>query len=153
MLRNHVVAKAMVAGHQQTGIDAMEKRAPFRRKRLSGGLIVRRQTLHSVIGLEDLVRGSGVGLEIEVHDISLLFGIPKTRARGRAQVHWAVISTTELCQLRGEFRERGIEIGHETVIGDLEDRGVLVLVDGDDDLAESFMPARCWIAPEMPTAI
>ena len=44
------------------------------------------------------------------------------------------------------------EIAHETVIRDLEDRRLLVLVDGDDDF-ESFMPARCWMAPEMPTAM
>src|SRR5262245_58409601 len=35
-----------------------------------------------------------------------------------------------LCELR-----QGLEqVGDETVVGDLEDRGFLVLVDGDDDL-------------------
>src|SRR5690242_4665403 len=32
-----------------------------------------------------------------------------------------------------EFGQRLIEIGNQPVIGDLEDRGFLVLVDGDDD--------------------
>jgi hypothetical protein len=37
----------------------------------------RRQTLHSIIGLKDLVRRVGVGIEIGAHDISPSLGISK----------------------------------------------------------------------------
>src|SRR5690242_4207610 len=40
----------------------------------------------------------------------------------------------DLAKLRGEFGQRGVKIGHQTIVGDLEDRRLLVLVDGDDDL-------------------
>jgi hypothetical protein len=56
-------------------------------------------------------------------------------------------------ELAGEFRDEREQIADEADVCYLEDRGVVVLVDGDDDFAESFMPARCWIAPEMPTAM
>src|SRR5579859_3845595 len=38
-------------------------------------------------------------------------------------------------QLVGQFRQGLEQIGHQTVIGDLEDRRLFVLVDGDDHLA------------------
>ena len=50
-------------------------------------------------------------------------------------------------------RRHRLEQSPRAVVGDLEDRRFRVLVDRDDDLRLSFMPARCWIAPEMPTAM
>ena len=44
------------------------------------------------------------------------------------------------------------EVADDAVVGDLEDGRFGVLVDGDDDL-EPDMPARCWMAPEMPKAM
>src|SRR5579859_5580380 len=38
-------------------------------------------------------------------------------------------------QFGGEFRQGLEQIGHQAVIGDLEDRRLFVLVDGDDHLA------------------
>ena len=38
-------------------------------------------------------------------------------------------------QLRGELRHHLEQVGDQAVVGDLEDRRLLVLVDGDDDLA------------------
>ena len=55
-------------------------------------------------------------------------------------------------ELRVELGDDLEQIADEAVVGDLEDRRLLVLVDRDDDL-ESFIPARCWMAPEMPTAM
>jgi len=43
------------------------------------------------------------------------------------------------------------EVCGDAVVGELEDGGVGVFVDGDDGL-RAFMPTRCWMAPEMPTA-
>ena len=43
-------------------------------------------------------------------------------------------SAPELAEFVGELRQRLEEIGDQAVIGDLEDRRLLVLVDGDDDL-------------------
>ena len=40
----------------------------------------------------------------------------------------------DLGELCGELGQRRIKIGDQAVIGDLEDRRFLVLVDGDDDL-------------------
>src|ERR1700691_1627115 len=40
----------------------------------------------------------------------------------------------DLGELRGKFRQRRIKIRDQAVVGDLEDRRLLVLVDGDDDL-------------------
>ena len=45
-----------------------------------------------------------------------------------------------------EFRQSLEDIGDEAVVGDLEDRDFLVLVDRDDDLG-ILQPARCWMAP------
>ena len=41
-----------------------------------------------------------------------------------------------------QFRDGCEQVGHEAVIGNLENRRLFILVDGDNDL-ESFMPARC----------
>ncbi len=49
----------------------------------------------------------------------------------------------------GEQRE---EVTHQAVVGDLEDRRLLVLVDGDDDLGV-LHAGEGWMAPEMPTAM
>jgi hypothetical protein len=57
-----------------------------------------------------------------------------------------------LGELLGQLRDDLEQVADQADVGDLEDRRFLVLVDGDDDF-ESFMPARCWIAPEMPIAI
>src|SRR6266540_6543678 len=43
-------------------------------------------------------------------------------------------SLSELAEFFVKFRERLEQIGDQTVVGDLEDRRFLVLVDGDDDL-------------------
>jgi hypothetical protein len=43
-------------------------------------------------------------------------------------------STTELAKLCGELRQRLVEIGNETIIGNLEYRRLFVLVDSHDDL-------------------
>ena len=40
---------------------------------------------------------------------------------------------TDLLQFGLQFRHEGEQIADQTVVGDLEDRGFLVLVDGDDD--------------------
>ena len=56
-------------------------------------------------------------------------------------------------ELLGQLGDDLEQVADQADVGDLEDRRVLVLVDGDDGLAESFIPARCWIAPEMPIAI
>ena len=63
------------------------------------------------------------------------------------------------------------QVSHKAEVRDLEDGGLGVLVDSDDDLgvlhtyhtnnSESMkylynhesLPAKCWIAPEMPTAM
>ena len=45
------------------------------------------------------------------------------------------ISLADFGQFDREFRQRRVEIGNEPVVGDLEDRRFLVLVDRDDDLA------------------
>src|SRR5271167_1581457 len=42
--------------------------------------------------------------------------------------------TPHLGELRGELGQRRVKIGDQAVVGDLEDRRLLVLVDGDDDL-------------------
>ncbi len=52
-----------------------------------------------------------------------------------------------------EFRDGREQVGDEAVVGHLEDRrffGSLLIA---TITFESFMPARCWIAPEMPTAM
>jgi hypothetical protein len=50
------------------------------------------------------------------------------------------------------FFERSlIDCRDQAAIGDLEDRRVLFLLIATITL-EYSMPARCWIAPEMPTA-
>ena len=47
---------------------------------------------------------------------------------------------------------QGLEqISDQTVVGHLEDGGVAVLLMATMTF-ESFMPARCWMAPEMPMA-
>jgi hypothetical protein len=58
----------------------------------------------------------------------------------------------ELAEFALELGNGLEEIGNEPVIGDLKNRRLLVLVDGDDDLGV-LIPARCWMAPEIPTAI
>src|SRR5215472_618486 len=45
----------------------------------------------------------------------------------------AVRSTPELFQLLGQLRQGLIEVRHQSVVGDLKDRGFLVLVDRHDD--------------------
>ncbi|OCC03513.1 hypothetical protein BA190_17380 [Labrys sp. WJW] len=52
----------------------------------------------------------------------------------------------ELGEFVLELRQGDIEIG------DLEDRGLFVLLMATMTFG-SFMPARCWMAPEMPTAM
>src|SRR5579863_7233692 len=42
--------------------------------------------------------------------------------------------TPNLGELRRKLGERRVEVGDEAVVGDLENRRLLVLVDGDDDL-------------------
>ena len=64
----------------------------------------------------------------------------------------STLRVPRLLELGIEFRQDGKKIAYEAVVGDLEDRRVGILVNGDDHLG-SFMPARCWIAPEMPTAM
>jgi len=70
-----------------------------------------------------------------------------------------VKSFAEFFQFRYQFRQSLLEIGNQTVVGDLEDRRPLVRVDGDDNLLmatiilESFIPASCWMAPEISTAM
>ena len=58
----------------------------------------------------------------------------------------------ELGEFVLELRQGDIEIGDQAVIGDLEDRGLFVLLMATMTFG-SFMPARCWMAPEMPTAM
>ena len=41
----------------------------------------------------------------------------------------------QLLELLGQQRDEGEEVGDAAVVGDLEDWGVLLGVDGDDDLA------------------
>src|SRR5579864_3981304 len=43
-------------------------------------------------------------------------------------------SALNLIELGCEFRQGRIEIGHQAVIGDLEDRGFIILVDRHDHL-------------------
>ena len=43
-------------------------------------------------------------------------------------------SLSELSKRLLQFRQDFKQVGDETVVGDLEDRGLLILVDGDDDL-------------------
>src|SRR6516165_8446600 len=43
-------------------------------------------------------------------------------------------STAELAKFRRQFRQRLVEIGDQSIVGDLEDRRLFVLVDGHDDL-------------------
>ena len=45
-----------------------------------------------------------------------------------------------------------MQVADDPVVGDLEDRRLAVLVDRDDGL-RVCMPARCWMAPEIPTAM
>ena len=54
-------------------------------------------------------------------------------------------------QLFFELRQRREQIGDQAVIGNLEDRRLFILLMATITLL-SFMPARCWRAPEMPTA-
>src|SRR5262245_38617659 len=42
-------------------------------------------------------------------------------------------STAELAEFRRQFRQRLVKIGNESIVGDLEDRRLFVLVDGHDD--------------------
>src|SRR5271165_1707115 len=58
-------------------------------------------------------------------------GVAAPRLRDRL---FAVWSTAELAQLRGQLGQRLVEIGNETVVGNLKNRCVFVLVDGHDDL-------------------
>ena len=58
------------------------------------------------------------------------------------------MSTKGLRQLGDELEQ----VADQAIVRDLEDRRLGILVDRDDTF-ESFMPARCWIAPEMPTAM
>jgi len=44
------------------------------------------------------------------------------------------------------------QVGDQAVVGDGENRRFFILVDCDDTF-ESFIPARCWIAPEIPIAM
>jgi hypothetical protein len=55
-------------------------------------------------------------------------------------------------ELGVEFGQGVVEVCDEAVVGDLEDRASSSLLMATMTL-ESFMPARCWIAPEMPTAM
>src|SRR5262249_8417723 len=41
-------------------------------------------------------------------------------------------STAELAEFRRQFRQRLVKIGNESIVGDLEDRRLFVLVDGPD---------------------
>src|SRR5262249_56112425 len=43
-------------------------------------------------------------------------------------------STAELAELRRQFRQRLVKIGNESIVGDLEDRRLFVLVAGPDHL-------------------
>src|SRR5882757_4377346 len=47
--------------------------------------------------------------------------------------HFARWSTADLTELRRQFRQRLVEIGDQAVVGHLEDRRLLVLVDGHDN--------------------
>src|SRR3979490_3063620 len=47
--------------------------------------------------------------------------------------HFSRWSTAALTELRRQFRQRLVEIGDQPVVRDLEDRRLLVLVDGHDD--------------------
>src|SRR5690606_27531282 len=47
---------------------------------------------------------------------------------------WPDASAADLRELLAEFRQGSEEIGDEAVVGHLENGGLLVLVDGDDDL-------------------
>ena len=55
-------------------------------------------------------------------------------------------------QRRDDRRHDLEQVADDAVVGDLEDRRVGILVDRDDGAATPFMPTRCWIAPEMPSA-
>src|SRR5215472_18587591 len=43
-------------------------------------------------------------------------------------------STAELAEFRRQFRQRLVKIGNESIVGDLKDRRLFVLVDGHDHL-------------------
>src|SRR5712692_5224824 len=61
---------------------------------------------------------------------ALFYADPQRGATGATRRR----SPPELAELGGELRQRLEQIGDETVVGDLEDRSLLVLVDGDDHL-------------------
>src|SRR5208337_5544130 len=68
--------------------------------------------------------------------IGILFGrIRRFRPwpRPAAGIVWAALPP-ELGEFVVEFRQGLVEVGDEAVVGDLEDRGLFVLVDRDDDL-------------------
>ena len=57
----------------------------------------------------------------------------------------------ELLHFLGHLGHGLEQIRDQAVVGDVEDGRLLVLVDRDDDLG-ILIPARCWMAPEIPTA-
>src|SRR6185437_1743774 len=58
---------------------------------------------------------------------------PNRPKRPRAtQPNFEAWSTPELTQFRRQFRQRLIKVGDQAVIGDLEDRRFLVLVDSNN---------------------
>ena len=44
------------------------------------------------------------------------------------------------------------EVAYDAVVGDFEDRRVLVFVDGGDGARRLSCPTTCWMAPLMPSA-
>jgi hypothetical protein len=55
-------------------------------------------------------------------------------------------------QLAGKLRHHGEQVADKADVGDLKIGASASLLIATMIL-ESFMPARCWIAPEMPTAM
>src|SRR3954464_3216280 len=58
------------------------------------------------------------------------YAVPRGCAKGG---FWSW-STAHFAKLRRQFRQRLIKVCYQAVVGDLEDRRLLILVDGDDDL-------------------
>src|SRR5215468_1252145 len=62
----------------------------------------------------------------------LFYADPERDSTG-PRSHMPRWSTAELAEFRRQFRQRLVKIGNESIVGDLEDRRLFVLVDGHDD--------------------
>src|ERR1700678_4215927 len=72
------------------------------------------------------------GARCAAHPPNLAYTLIANRSPLLRNIRSSLLS--ELADRLGQFRNRLIQIRHQAIIGDLEDRRVLILVDRDDDL-------------------